>query len=83
MKGDEEPESHENNDTLTIFTMLVRCPRGGTPNSTCPFALFRDRYTLEEKFQLAKSLPEGTRREMMDFHQHCLATAYAKEVHRA
>lgn len=79
MKESKPSETREAIDTLTIFTILVRCPKGGTPNATCPFVQFRDSYNLEEKFQYAESLPAGKRLKMLDFHNHCLATAYAKQ----
>jgi hypothetical protein len=66
-------------DTLTIFTLLVRCPTGGSPSDSCPFAPLRDKHTLEEKFRLAESLPQNKRQEMLSTHNQCLAEDYAKE----
>lgn len=63
-------------DTLTIFTLLVRCPTGGLPSDACPFARYRDKHTLEEKFRLAESLPANKRHEMLAFHKHCLTKAH-------
>lgn len=78
MKKNNPSAAPESIDTLTIFTMLVRCPRSGPPSEACPFTLFRDKYNIEEKFQLAESFPQGQRQEMMAIHNHCLAAAYAK-----
>lgn len=66
------------NDTLTVFALLVRCPTGGVPNSSCPFAPLRDKHCMEEKFRLAESLPEKKRREMLAFHKHCLIKNHVK-----
>lgn len=79
MKENEREETLGTSDTLTIFTLLVRCPKGGLPNDSCPFALLRGKNTLEGKLRLAESLPENKRREMLAFHKHCLAIDYAKE----
>lgn len=63
-------------DTLSIFTLLVRCPTGGLPGNPCPFAPFRDNHTIEEKFRLAESLPEDKRQELLAFHKHCLTKGH-------
>jgi hypothetical protein len=76
----EQEEARGTIDTLTIFTLLVRCHTGGLPSASCPFARHRDKLTLEEKFRLAESLPENKRREMLAIHNHCLATDYAKKT---
>lgn len=78
MTGNEREEAPEISDALTIFTLLVRCPNGGLPNDSCPFAQHRDKYTLEEKFSLAKSLPQNTRREMLTFHKNCQTRTHMK-----
>lgn len=80
MKENEKEEALVAIDTLTIFTLLVRCPTGGSPYAPCPFAPLRGQYTLEEKFRLAQSLPEDQRREMLAIHNHCLATDYAMKA---
>lgn len=71
MTEKEWEEALEGPDTLTIFTLMVRCPTGGVPNDSCPFAQHRDQHTLEEKFRLAESLPPNKRKEMLAFHRHC------------
>lgn len=70
-------EALESVDSLTIFTLLVRCPLDGLLNSACPFAKHRDKLTIEEKFHLAEALPEDKRREMLAIHNDCLAAGYA------
>lgn len=80
MKENDREEAQISVDTLTIFTLLVRCPAGGSlSRKSCPFAEHRDKLTLEEKFRLAESLPQQKRREMLAFHNHCLATYYELE----
>ncbi len=78
MTENEREEAPESSDALTIFPLLVRCPNGGLPNDSCPFAQHRDQYTLEEKFSLAKSIPQNKRREMLAFHKHCQARNHVK-----
>jgi hypothetical protein len=74
--GHERKEVLEPIDTLGIFTLLVRCPTGGSPGNSCPFAQYREQHTLEEKYRLAESLPENKRREMLAFHKHCQAQTH-------
>lgn len=79
MEGTGREEARGTIDTLTIFTILVRCPRQGVPDDSCPFKPLRKEFGLEEKFRLAESLPEEQRREMLAFHNNCLAKDYAKD----
>jgi len=59
--------------TLTLFALLIRCPAGEA--GYCPFAEARKSWTLEEKFLIAERLPEEKCREILDFHDRCLAGA--------
>lgn len=78
MKENEREAGQGTIDTLTIFTLLVRCPTGGLPSGSCPFAPLRDKHTLEEKFRLAESLPDNERRRMLAFHKNCLIKAHGR-----
>lgn len=63
-------------NTLTMFALLIRCPAGETGrNGHCPFAEYRNSCELEEKFRIAESIPEEKRRELLGFHESCLAGA--------
>lgn len=74
MQARPQEPAQETSETLSVFTLLIRCPKPGAPNRACPFAQFRDLSGLEEKLLFAQSLPEQRRREMLTFHQHCLTT---------
>jgi hypothetical protein len=76
MTENEQEEALGTIDTLTIFTLLVRCPTGGAPSASYPFAWLRGEYTLEERFHLAESLPQTKRREMLVAHRRCLARVH-------
>lgn len=80
MQASPQEPAQETSETLSVFTLLVRCPKPGAPTRTCPFAQFRNLSGLEEKLLFAKSLPEDRRREMLNFHQHCLTTTELPEM---
>lgn len=62
---------------LTVFALLIRCPAGKAgEDGNCPFSKFRNDRELEEKFMIAESLPDEKCREMLRFHDSCLAGAY-------
>lgn len=61
-------------NTLTLFSLLVRCPAGEKgENGSCPFAEVRKACSLEEKFLIAERLPDEKCREMLGLHDLCLA----------
>lgn len=63
-------------NTLTVFALLIRCPVGNIgENNNCPFAVFREGNDLEEKFKIAESLPDKKCREMLGYHDSCLANS--------
>lgn len=63
-------------NVLTIFALLIRCPVGEAgKGKDCPFAEFRDGFGLEKKFLIAENLSEEKCREMLGFHDSCLADA--------
>lgn len=69
-----EQEDRRMFNTLTLFALLIRCPAGDAEKAgNCPFAKFRNGCELEEKFRIAESLPDEKCREMLVFHERCLA----------
>lgn len=63
-------------NTLTVFALLVRCPAGDAgEDCNCPFAEVRNGCELEEKFMIAENIPDEKCREMLGFHESCLAGA--------
>lgn len=74
MQPDQEDRKMFN--TLTIFALLIRCPAGNNGKENyCPFAELRNVCELEEKFILAESLTDEKCRELLGFHDNCLAGA--------
>ncbi len=58
-------------DVSSFFCLLIRCPLGKENKPDCPFCELRKCNNLEQKFDMAQTLANGSGTELMQRHKTC------------